>query len=416
MDKYGLDGLIASTRINVYYTVADEKATDQQPRGLGLGQAIGDFSEFGVLPRREDVPATYVLTGPEITRLAHMPTWMPKVIGASYRPRPGWQSFDPTIEEPDAADYDIWPRRPEGAEGVLTKRWQELLKAHTGNWEATPFWGLHRAIREAGLQRGTVGADDPRLIDWLREAGMPDLKGVDAAEIFREIRMIKSEPEIKLMRTAAVINERACDAAIDALHDGAAWREVENAYLIEMLRQGGEGTFISPGPGGLPNGKVERGQPMLLDAFGTYARYYGDVGRTAIVGEATEEMRRLNRAMLLGAEAARGILRDGVTATALVQQVLRIIREAEFPGFVLVGPHSVGLEHIDHPKPQGGAAPGSAGELTFRKHMVVSLDMPYYEYGWGSMHLEDNLLVTETGCELLSSGRGELREVPINGR
>jgi hypothetical protein len=71
MDKYGLDALIASTRINVYYLVADEKATEHQPRGLGLGQAIGDFSEFGVLPRREDVPATYVLTGPEITRLAH---------------------------------------------------------------------------------------------------------------------------------------------------------------------------------------------------------------------------------------------------------------------------------------------------------------------------------------------------------
>ena len=50
------------------------------------------------------------------------------------------------------------------------------------------------------------------------------------------------------------------NASIDALRVGAEWPEIERAYNVEVARQGGKGVYITPGTGGLPNGKVIAGE------------------------------------------------------------------------------------------------------------------------------------------------------------
>ena len=83
-----------------------------------------------------------------------------------------------------------------------------------------------------------------------------------------------------------------------------------------------------------------------------------------------------------------------------------------FPGFVIAGPHSVGLEHTDHPVSVGDQMPGHH-ELRFLENMVFTLDMPYHEFGWGTSHVEDMMLVTKDGCEALTSMDTSLRVKPI---
>ena len=88
------------------------------------------------------------------------------------------------------------------------------------------------------------------------------------------------------------------------------------------------------------------------------------------------------------------------------------MRAAGFPGFFFATPHSIGLEHGDHMLPIGPTLPGGNGPFVFEENMVFSLDMPYYEVGWGNLHMEDQLLVTATGIEPLTSCNTSLRILP----
>ena len=82
-----------------------------------------------------------------------------------------------------------------------------------------------------------------------------------------------------------------------------------------------------------------------------------------------------------------------------------------FPGFRDPVVHSLGLEHTDDPKPFG-VQPQTKPDQVLRPGMVVNVDMPHTEIGWGSIHLEDTVRVTADGCESLTSWPTDLRVVP----
>ena len=400
MDKYGLDGLVAEDRRNVFYLTDFWGSLQRMERYC---------STLALLPRREDAPATLIVTASELHRLTHMPTWVPNVIACSYRVKPETRGFDTAIEEPEAGDWITWPKR-EGAElAPQEQAWDEITSRQSGRWATTPLRALASAIRELGLEAGNLGFDDLGLHQWLQELGMPDLSGVPAVNIFREIRMIKSETEIERMRQAAQRNELGMNAAIAAIHEGAEWSEVETAYMVEMARHGAQGVYITAGPGGLPAGRVRRGEPIMLDALGQYDHYHGDIGRTAVVGEPSKELARNSLAMRTGLDTAFEMLRPGASANQMTRAVLDAVHKAGFEGFLFVTPHSVGLEHTDHPIPIGPELPGSKGDFLFHENMTVNIDMPYHELGWGSMHLEDTVRITKDGFEPLTSLRTELR-------
>ena len=70
--------------------------------------------------------------------------------------------------------------------------------------------------------------------------------------------------------------------------------------------------------------------------------------------------------------------------------------------------HSLGLEHTDDPK-LVGAQPGSKPDQVLEANMVINVDMPFTEIGWGSVHMEDTVLITDNGFERLSKSDFGLR-------
>jgi Xaa-Pro aminopeptidase len=330
----------------------------------------------------------------------------------SYRIKPNMRDFDPLVEdEPDAAAWNRWPRRDGADLTPLEERWETLADDYAERHTATPAYGLKRALKEAGLEKGCIGVDDARIVHWMNEMGLPGLRGVDATNIFREIRMIKSDEEIELLRKAGAMNEAACNAAISIVREGTTWEEIEIAYNVEMAKRGGKGVYITGGAD-LPHRHVIKGEPIQFDAFGEYQHYHGDIGRTAVVGEPSEELRRRNKAMTVGWETAHEMFRDGVSSSQISRAILEAVRKAGFPGFLIAGPHSIGLEHTDHPIAIGPELPGQRGDLILRENMVINIDMPYHENGYGSLHLEDTVRITKNGCEPITSMRTELVVLP----
>ena len=151
---------------------------------------------------------------------------------------------------------------------------------------------------------------------------------------------------------------------------------------------------------------------MHFDALGEYEHYLGDFGRIVVLGEPSDEVKRRARAMEEGVRAGLAILKPGVKRRSIIDTVLAATHKAGFPEYFYASPHSLGLEHTDNPQPMGAHVFEERSDLEFLEDMVLNIDMPYFEHGWGTLHLEDTVRVTRNGFEPLTSLKTALRVVP----
>jgi len=392
IEREQLDGLIAQTPINVYY-LSDY---------WGIFNTAGgyDGAYLAVLPRDDREPAGLIVPALEIRRLEMAPgTWMPNVFAHSSPDRESGRELPDGT--PQGTDYHGWPIRADTALEDLEQRWVDSVCRLGAQMSPDAFWATARAIKAAGLERGRVATDDARVEGWLAQCGLDSLLCDYRPELFNEIRLVKTEAELEVMRKAAAINEVALLNAADNMREGDRWSEIENRYMTAMNEAGGRGVYLMCGVGELPAGHVRRGEPILFDALGQYRRYHGDFGRCAVVGEPGAEHRRRHRAMCVGWEVAQSLLTPGVRYSELSAAVGDAVRREGFSAFRNPVVHSLGLEHTDDPKPWG-VQPQTKPDQVLRPGMVVNVDMPHTEIGWGSVHMEDTVVITSDGCERLS--------------
>lgn len=417
MDLHGLDGLVAAFPENIYYL------SDYWGPMFLMSR---NYTLYALLPRDENKPASLILPGTGVYHLEHVPTWMPNV--ATYVTRIAPKAIPPRDFEfstealvddmppppvlPDDVPLTPYPTRP-GA--VLAERDRTLLDRyakHRGGADVTALRALAKAVGTAGLEQSRLGFDDPRVLGWLNDVGLDRLSGIDALNVFKQIRMVKSPNEIAIMREAAIMCEESLEAVIDQMRPGMPLDELGRLHALAMAERGGRSEWIIANIRGLATGCVEPNELIKLDSVGSFHQYRGDIGRSVFFGEPTEEMLSRFRAVRRGLEVAYAAIRPGKTFKEIVDLTLKTVRDEGFPGFVIAGPHSIGLEHTDHPVSVGPEMPGHH-QLTFEENMIFTLDMPYHEFGWGTTHVEDMMLVKADGCEPLTSMNVDLRVKPL---
>jgi Xaa-Pro aminopeptidase len=391
MEARGLDGLAAITAINVYYVTGYWNL---------LLQAGFDASMAALLPRAGRGPATLVCAAFDIRNIVNA---APDVDEIVIYTAPG---------EDGGTPYAGWPTRDGAALSARQHRWVSETARLTAAPAAHMLDGLVRAIKQAGLARGTIGVDDERLLQWLPAAGLDQARLVPARDAFNEIRLVKTPREIDLLRTSARINEESVMHALTALADGMPWEEVERSYMVHMARRGGEGVYLACGAGGPQTGVARKGEPMMFDGLGRYQRYHGDFGRSAVLGDPGPEVRQRVRALESGWTAAYESIRPGARYSQIAAAVTAAVHKAGFPGqFRPPVVHTLGLQHTDDPT-DPWAPPGQKPDRVLEADMVLNVDLPHIEIGWGAIHLEDTVRVTSDGCEPLTSMQTALRVLP----
>jgi Xaa-Pro dipeptidase len=415
MDQHGLDGLVAAFRENIYYL------SDYWGPMFLMSR---NYTLYALLPRDENAPAALIMPASGAYHLEHRPTWMPNIATYQVRIRPGApipeRDFEFSTEEiEDGETVPAGPSQlrpyPTRKGAPLSARDQQLLDRyamHEDTRQPTALKALRGAIEAAGLAKGKVGFDDPRVLGWLQEDGLPDITGVDALNIFKRVRMVKSPDEIEILKASGRMSETALNAVIDAIEPGMPLDDIARIHAISMAQQGGKSEWIIANIRGLATGVVEPNELIKLDSVGSYKEYRGDVGRTVICGEPTPQMVERNRAVTRAMRIAYENIRPGKTFKEIVDLTLKAVHDEGFPGFVIAGPHSVGLEHTDHPVSVGPQMPGTHA-LAFEENMVFTLDMPYHEFGWGTTHVEDMMIVRKDGCEAITTMDTSLRIKPI---
>jgi Xaa-Pro aminopeptidase len=420
MDAQGLDGLVAAFPENIYYL------SDYWGPMFLMSR---NYTLYAFLPRDENRPAALIMPGTGVYHLEHVPTWMPNV--ATYITRIAPQAIPPRdyefsteeieetggdqpVTQASLANAPLTPY-PTRAGAEMAPRDRQLLNRyamHRGGAQATATRALAGAIQAAGMEKGRIGFDDPRVCGWLHAIGLEGIVGSDALNVFKRIRMVKSEAEIDLLKIAGRMSEAAVDAVIERMEIGMSLDEIGHIHALSLAEQGGRSEWIIANIRGLATGNVEPNELIKLDSVGTWKQYRGDVGRSVFFGEPTAEMLKRFDAVGRGLQIAYDNIRPGKSFKEIVDLTLKTVHDEGFPGFVIAGPHSVGLEHTDHPVSVGAEMPGHHS-LAFEENMVFTLDMPYHEFGWGTTHVEDMMIVRKDGCEPITSMNTALRVKPL---
>jgi len=395
LEELKLDGLIALNPINVYYL------TNTWPL---FTKFRSDYPAFATFARDPSQPSFLVTSWAQAFDFANGEREVPELITWSFPS--DWSSYINASSaqmkiEPTPVKRVGWATRDDSQLNAREKRWADAQRAGGTSAVSSPAWALAKALKSSGLDRGRIAVDDMRIAYLLNQIGMDGITFVPGEQIFRRIRVVKSEPEIALQRVAGRNNGAAAMATIQQIQVGMTYRDVEGIFRRECANRGNELVEFLVGvtTGMLPDGVVTPGRSFAIDAVSQYMQYHGDFGRTVIVGDPSPELRAREKAHLIGHDAVYEIVRPGVKLSTLRKTALEAEIKAGMPReAVTCTPHGVGLEHGDNPG-RLDIPFEMAEDIALEENMVITIDLPYIELGGNIGHHEDLIRITKTGFE-----------------
>jgi Xaa-Pro aminopeptidase len=268
-----------------------------------------------------------------------------------------------------------------------------------------------RRVRRLGFERARISFD---VYDLLR-AQLPLRTSLEPqAGVVERLRLVKSPEEIALVRQSVLTCSRAFEEAVrEARPD---MRETGLAAEIEyrMRRQGAEkpafDTIVAAGarsalPHASPTSAALRTGRLVLVDMGAFQRgYASDMTRMLFFGAPGARVKRLYRAVLEAQLAALAEVRAGVAAGAVDRAARRVLRAEGFErAFVHSTGHGLGLEIHEAPRL------GKGEKTVLEAGMTVTVEPGAYLEGFGGVRVEDTVVVTPGGCEILTPTGKELR-------
>ena len=269
---------------------------------------------------------------------------------------------------------------------------------------------LHGLVK-VGVEKKHLSLDAAEVIT--SRTGISEL--VDVGAEIRRMRLTKREDEIEKLARAAAITDAATDRICAILRAGQT--EIEVAVTIgsvigELGATLAFPSLVQSGPNSaLPHlepstRKLAPGDLVLLDLGAAVDGYKADTTRMAVVGEPGAQQREIHRVVLEAHDAAIGVVRAGVTSGDVDAAARRVIEAAGYGErfFHRVG-HGLGLEGHEDPSLE----PGS--ETVLEPGMVFTIEPGIYIPGFGGVRIEDDVVVEEGGCRVLTRADRSLRVI-----
>ncbi|MEK3853924.1 M24 family metallopeptidase [Cytobacillus sp. FSL H8-0458] len=243
---------------------------------------------------------------------------------------------------------------------------------------------------------------------------LPNIQLQNLDQVLTEMRMRKSPEEIKKLRIAAQYADYAIQAGIDALYEGVTELEVlgEIEYKIKKagLRDMSFSTMVlfgrnSSNPHGVPGeNKLQPGDTILFDLGVKYQGYCSDITRTFVFKELRDEIKEMYDIVLKANLAALQECRAGNEMRKIDQAARTVISDG---GFAEYFPHRIGhgLGIEVHEEPSLHAE----NEEILREGMVLTVEPGIYIPGAGGVRIEDDVVITEEGIEVLTKFQKDLQ-------
>lgn len=381
-----LDGLLVVSPENFTYMSGVSGFPATMWRRVGPASAIikADGSATFIVPDTREKAVQDV--NPDAQILSH-PLWIERI--------------DVDVTDGDSADAII-ERATADRDAYRPETYDETMV----------FRHVQEAIADQGLMGKRIGVElefAPAVdVDRLNEL-LPDTQLVNSSPLFRELRIIKTEPEIELLRLGNKLTDLGIMASLEGLNEETIQLDIYAKYHEAVFAAAREQhiigftsarTTVHLGPflwgTGDPLRPAQRGDNIQFDSGVQISGYNTDIGRTFTFGPANDIQKRIEDALLAGYEAGLAELKPGRRYCDVFMATQEAVRKNGFPSYTRghFG-HSIGSEIFGEEWPWIS----ESEERLIEPGMVIAFEVPYYINGIGGFQNEDNLLITEDGAE-----------------
>ncbi len=248
-------------------------------------------------------------------------------------------------------------------------------------------------------------------------AAQPDLTIIDGETAISGLRLCKSAAEIAAIETAVKIAETALEETLDTVRIGQTEKDIENVLTQALFRAGAEAHAFEPlvasgehsarSHAAARAGAVIRDGDALLIDFGARASgVVSDITRTVFVGHATDEAQAVYETVLAANTTGHAATRAGVTAHDVDDRVISVLEASPFADRIRTKTgHGMGREVHEAPYIMRG------NTQMLEPGMVFTIEPGLYKSGAFGVRIEDDVVVTETGCWSLTTFPKDLRVV-----
>ena len=377
MEKYQLDALIASKPSNLKYLCNYESF---------MHKYIPGTEAYAILPNRPGAKPSLIVPVIDMELAVDLLPYVDEIV-----------PFGRFI-------YYVSPGK------ALSERDKHIKNAAI---DSTPIPTALEAVisvcKRLGLSDKRVGLDETYFTPSLYQryvSNLPVVEVMDAFDIFREIRMVKTPEEVEIMSQAVSALETGILNSLKLAAEGVTEKDFQNTFEKTVFENGGIPVFTSVyfGAESIYNQVQPSADKHLAansviryDVGCIYKGYFADIARTAFFGQPNDEYKRKYQAIWEAEEAALTITRPGTPVSELFNVAIAAASKG-IPGFrrTHIG-HGIGLELYEPP------SINPTSDIILEEGMVINVEPPYYELGLGGLQVEDTIVVTDTGFRFLTT-------------
>ena len=362
MHQYELDGILLTTPQNIrYFTGYDSQFWESPTRPW-----------FVIVP----LSGKPIAIVPEIGASEFNKTWLDEI--------------------------KTWPSPRPGDEGI------SLLKSNLEN--------LKKTFGQIGLELGSEIALRMPVRDFIKLKEIVNTNLVDGSDAIWDMRMIKTNEEIKKIKFICSIASDAYNALPSTLSMGNTEREAVHKLKMDILSRGADSVPFMPGisgQGGVPQivcGPTDRiledGDILFIDTGSTFDGYFCDFDRNYAFGKVTSDVEKVYHVLWQATEVGIKTAIPGATTNDIFNAMNKIIQDNGAIGNNVgrLG-HGLGLQLTEPPSHRSGDI------TTIKENMVLTIE-PAMEYSPGKMLVhEENIIIQKDGAELITKRAPQ--EIPV---
>jgi len=311
---------------------------------------------------------------------------------------------------------------------VLPELEQEKLKHLPFEIQAFPYgedpsqWTIafRNAAQSAKLVGKRIGVEPRqlRLLEFrLLSDVVPNAEIISAEDSVSKLRMYKDQSELSAMRKAVDIAQTALIAALSIVKMGLTERDLAAELTLQLIRAGCDtqvpfAPIVSSGlnaanPHATPSDrKLSPGDLLVIDWGASYEGYLSDITRTFAIGKPGAEYTQISKVVLEANSAGRLSAKPGIAAE-FVDKAARAVIEAAGYGksFTHRTGHGLGMESHEDPYIRSGNL------MLLEPGMTFTIEPGIYLPGRNGVRIEDDVVITPSGAECLTSLPREVRQL-----
>ncbi|QKG84203.1 aminopeptidase P family protein [Kroppenstedtia pulmonis] len=281
-------------------------------------------------------------------------------------------------------------------------------------YDRNPFATVREKCEEQGIRSVAFEQDDMTVALYRKlEEILEGIKPLPASGIVEKLRQVKDEEEIRIMKQAAKIADHAFKDILKEIRPGRREKEISMELEFLMRKQGATSssfdTIVASGPrSALPHGVageriLQKGDLITMDFGALYQGYCSDITRTVMLGQPSAKQREIYEIVLEAQQKGVAAIQPGMTGREVDAVARDLITDRGYGEYFghSTG-HGLGMEVHEPPHLS------VKGETRLEPGMVVTVEPGIYLPELGGVRIEDDVLVTENGYEVLTHSPKEL--------